>query len=41
MKAYFIFALVLTAAYFVYYAIVIAKDLHGNGDIVKKKWFAN
>ena len=35
MKAYFIFALVLTAAYFVYYAIVIAKDLHGNGD--KKK----
>ena len=35
MKAYFIFALVLTAAYIVYYAIVIAKDLHGNDD--KKK----
>ena len=35
MKAYFIFVLVLTVAYVVYYAIVIAKDLHGNND--KKK----
>lgn len=35
MKAYFIFVLVLTAAYIVYYVIVIAKDLHGNSD--KKK----
>lgn len=35
MKAYFIFVLVLTVAYVVYYAIVIVKDLHGNND--KKK----
>lgn len=35
MKAYFIFALVLTVAYVVYYAIAIAKDIHGNND--KKK----
>ena len=35
MKAYFIFVLVLTVAYVVYYAIAIAKDLHGNSD--KKK----
>lgn len=35
MKAYFIFAIVLTVAYIIYYAVVIAKDLYGNGD--KKK----
>ena len=35
MKAYFIFVLVLTVAYIVYYAVMITKDLHGNGE--KKK----
>lgn len=35
MKAYFIFALVLTVAYIVYYAVTITKDLYGNGG--KKK----
>ena len=35
MKAYFIFVLVLTIAYIVYYAIMITKDLHENGE--KKK----
>lgn len=29
MKAYFIFVLVLTVAYIVYYAVMITKDLHG------------
>lgn len=35
MKVYFIFVLVLTVAYIVYYAVMITKDLHGNGE--KKK----
>lgn len=29
MKAYFIFAIVLTVAYLVYYAVVIVQDLYG------------
>ena len=32
MKAYFIFVIVLTAAYIVYYAVMIARDLYGNGN---------
>ena len=35
MKAYLIFVLALTAAYLVYYAVMITNDLHGSGD--KKK----
>ena len=29
MKSYFIFAIVLTAAYIVYYAVIIVHDLYG------------
>jgi len=29
MKSYFIFAIVLTVAYLVYYAVVIVQDLYG------------
>lgn len=36
MKAYFIFALVLTVAYIIYYAVMIARDLYGkNGEKIK------
>lgn len=35
MKAYFIFVITLTIIYIVYYAVMITKDLHGNGE--KKK----
>lgn len=36
MKAYFIFAIALTVAYIIYYAVMIVKDLYGkNGE--KKK----
>ena len=37
MKVYFIFVLVLTVAYIVYYAVMITKDLHGNGEKSKAK----
>lgn len=29
MKAYFIFAIVLTVAYIIYFAVMIARDLYG------------
>lgn len=29
MKAYFIFAIALTVAYIIYYAVMIARDLYG------------
>lgn len=33
MKAYFIFAIALTVAYIIYYAVIIARDLYGkNGE---------
>lgn len=35
MKAYFIFAITLTVAYVIYFAVMIARDLYGNGG--KKK----
>lgn len=35
MKAYFIFAISLTIAYVIYFAVMIARDLYGNGG--KKK----
>jgi len=35
MKAYFIFAISLTIAYIIYFAVMIARDLYGNGG--KKK----
>lgn len=31
MKAYFIFAISLTIAYVIYFAVMIARDLYGNG----------
>lgn len=36
MKAYFIFAIALTVAYIIYYAVIIAKDLYGNNGEKKK-----
>ena len=36
MKAYFIFAIVLTVAYIIYFAVMIARDLYG-GSSEKKK----
>ena len=30
MKSYFIFTIVLTVAYLVYYAVIIVQDLYGN-----------
>ena len=36
MKAYFIFAIALTVAYIIYYAVMIARDLYGkNGEKIK------
>lgn len=35
MKSYFIFTIVLTVAYLVYYAVIIVQDLYG-----KRKWQA-
>lgn len=36
MKSYFIFTIVLTVAYLVYYAVIIVQDLYGK----KRKWQA-
>ena len=36
MKAYFIFAIALTVAYIIYYAVMIARDLYGkNGEKIR------
>ena len=36
MKAYFIFAIALTVAYIIYYAVMVARDLYGkNGEKIK------
>ena len=32
MKAYFIFAIALTVAYIIYYAVMIARDLYGKNE---------
>ena len=40
MKSYFIFTIVLTVAYLVYYAVIIVQDLYGkkgNGKPVRQK----
>ena len=37
MKSYFIFTIVLTVAYLVYYAVIIVQDLYGKKEIVSRK----
>lgn len=36
MKSYFIFAIVLTVAYLVYYAVVIVQDLYGKRERARR-----
>lgn len=37
MKSYFIFTIVLTVAYLVYYAVIIVQDLYGKKGMVSRK----
>lgn len=37
MESYFIFTIVLTVAYLVYYAVIIVQDLYGKKGMVSRK----
>lgn len=37
MKSYFIFTIVLTVAYLVYYAVIIVQDLYGKKEMASRK----
>lgn len=37
MRSYFIFAIVLTVAYLIYYAVIIMQDLYGKGEPARQR----